>query len=199
MQTFHGYRAWERKWGEYIILENASIKCTTYAEIDQQPGTGSELLYPYPVSQSLIIRSGINCIRNRFSHRKLVINEHNEIENEWHSQGLILSLINHGYLHIDTSKLRIFLYFYNWRTWIYFITYKLNLFKKKLDINKYDKHLISNYIFIFFLLQNKLIYIYIYIYIYNLNGNLNKNLSPLPNVSNYIITSNFKLTLKRII
>ena len=39
------------------------------------------------------------------------------------------------------------------------IIYKLNLFKKKLDINKYDKHLISKYIFIFFILQ----YIYIYL------------------------------------
>ena len=36
-----------------------------------------------------------------------------------------------------------------------FIIYELNLFKKRLDINKYDKHLISEYIFIFFILQEK--------------------------------------------
>ena len=39
------------------------------------------------------------------------------------------------------------------------LTYKLNLFFKKLDINKYDKHLISKYIFIFFILQKNNIYI----------------------------------------
>ena len=33
------------------------------------------------------------------------------------------------------------------------IIYKLNLFKKKPDINKYDKHLISKYIFICFIQQ----------------------------------------------
>ena len=32
------------------------------------------------------------------------------------------------------------------------IVYRLNLLKKKLDIDKYDKHLISRYIFIFFIL-----------------------------------------------
>lgn len=51
-------------------------------QIDQQPGTGNVLLYPYPVSQSLIITSGINCIRNRFSHGKLIVIVYNEVENE---------------------------------------------------------------------------------------------------------------------
>ena len=40
---------------------------------------------------------------------------------------------------------------------------QLNLFKEEnLDINKYDKYLISKYIFIYFI-SKKIIYIYIYI------------------------------------
>ena len=43
---------------------------------------------------------------------------------------------------------------------------KLNLFKKKsIDINKYDKHLISKYIFIYFFCLTKII---IYLYIFRL-------------------------------